>query len=364
MLEAIAAFLPLLLIERGYSDTCRYTIPVGIAILLLACFLQDVIIQAILFGIVILLIHQRETGNGTVSLMAEGMIVTELLMIPYVIRYFIPSVSSHLCVLCIIVKATAVFVLRYHNERDDIRDLLVINGISMGIAMQVVYCFEKWKYDVIIPMSVMYCFSVYLMIRVISQQKEAQKLKEIQSVLELSRNQMELWKNISEVTIQFRHDVSHHMHVLQELTDQNHIADIKQYLNVVGKHENTEIYSCDAYLDAILRYHIHLYPDIQWNLDVHYSHVNNRFSIDLSLILSRLFHDAVCQMVSDRGVDVIIHQMESMVLVKVAYQKGNNEDMDLAWLDDMLKPYHGNVEVQDGERHCIMLMLQLPMEND
>lgn len=49
MLEAIAAFLPLLLIERGYSDTCRYTIPVGIAILLLACFLQDVIIQAIFF---------------------------------------------------------------------------------------------------------------------------------------------------------------------------------------------------------------------------------------------------------------------------------------------------------------------------
>ena len=81
-------------------------------------------------------------------------------------------------------------------------------------------------------------------------------------------------------------------------------------------------------------------------------------------ILSRLFHDAVCQMVSDRSVDVIIHQMESMVLVKVAYQKGNNEDMGLAWLDDMLKPYHGNVEVQDGERHCIMLMLQLPMENE
>ena len=157
MLEAIAAFLPLLLIERGYSDACRYTIPAGIAILLLACFLQDVILQAILFGIVILLIHQRETGNGTVSLMAEGMIVTELLMIPYVIRYFIPSVSSHLSVLCIIMKATAVFVLRYHNERDDIRDLLVINGISMGIAMQVVYCFEKWKYVVIIPMSVMYC---------------------------------------------------------------------------------------------------------------------------------------------------------------------------------------------------------------
>lgn len=208
------------------------------------------------------------------------------------------------------------------------------------------------------------CFTLYLPLNYASICKKDFEIQVFQEMMKMEESRIHQYVAENKHTNQLMHDTKNMLLKLQKTMNEQQYDSIHTILNdwQFKYHAYIRVPICsNVYIDAILQYMMHEYPEIQFNLTLQIPDALPMDTKHLFTILNIVLN-AVCKQIHPKEFDFSILGNENEFLMICKTEKYSKKEVlrsfEENYLQDIIKQYQGRLTIEkDSGFHCNIFLI-------